>query len=89
MRDNIFCAWLYSFETKELWIVASEEKIQCWTFSDLSRPSTWFKSKTAYFLLLTSLQGFENAECIAIDIFNLLWWAMSEVNAPARGALTM
>ena len=46
--------------------------------SDLSRPSTWFKSKTAHFLLTTFIQCFEHAECIAIDIFNLLCWASSE-----------
>ena len=50
MWDNIFGAWLYSFEN-ESWIVVSPEKILCWIFSDLSRPSTWFKSKTAYFYL--------------------------------------
>ena len=71
MWDNIFGAWLYSFEN-ESWNVVSQEKIQCWFFSDLSRPSTWFKSKTAHFYLITFIQCFEHAECIAIDIFNLL-----------------
>ena len=50
MWDNIFGAWLYSFEN-ESWIVASQEKILCWIFSDLSRPLAWFKSKTAHFYL--------------------------------------
>ena len=50
MWDNIYGAWLYSFEN-ENWIVVSQEKILCWIFSDISRPSTWFKSKTAHFYL--------------------------------------
>ena len=31
MWDNIFGAWLYSFEN-ESWIVVSQEKNQCWIF---------------------------------------------------------
>ena len=58
MWDNIFGAWLYSFEN-ESWIVVSQEKILCWIFSDLSLPSTWFKSKTAHFYLQ--------------PLFNMLW----------------
>ena len=50
MWDNIFGALLYSFEN-ESWIVVSQEKNPCWIFSDLSRPSTWFKSKTVHFYL--------------------------------------
>ena len=48
MWDNIFGAWLYSFEN-ESWIVVSQKKILCRISSDLSRFSTWFKSKTAHF----------------------------------------
>ena len=77
MWDNIFGAWLYSFENKS-WIVVSQEKILCWIFSDLSRPSTWYLKLNCAFLLTTFIQCFEHAECIAIDIFNLLCWALSD-----------
>ena len=76
MWDNIFGAWLYSFEN-EGWIVVSQEIILRWIFSDLSRPSTWFKVKLCI-LLTTFIQCFEHAECIAIGIFNLLCWAVTD-----------
>ena len=50
MWDNIFGAWLYSFEN-ESWIVVSQEKKNVDFFSDLSRPSICSKSKTAHFYL--------------------------------------
>ena len=64
MWDNIFGAWLYSFEN-ESWIVASQETIQRWIFNDLSLPSTWFKSKTAQFYL----QPLFNA----LNVLSALW----------------
>ena len=50
MWDNIFGAWLWSFEN-ESWIVVSQEKILWWIISDLRRPLTWFKSKFAHLYL--------------------------------------
>ena len=77
MWDNIFGAWLYSFEN-ESWIVVSQEKILCWIFSDWSRPSTWFKSKTAHFYLKPLFNALNMLSGLRLAYFNLLFWALSD-----------
>ena len=51
-------------------------------FSNLSRPTTWYTVKRKTFV-----QCFEHAECILIDIFDVL--ANECLNAPGWGDLTM
>ena len=77
MWDNIFGVWLYSFEN-ESWIVVSQEKILCWIFSDLSRPSTWFKSKTAHFYLQPVFNALNMPRALRLTLSNLLCWALSD-----------
>ena len=69
IRDNIFGAWLYSFENQS-WIVVSQEKIQCWIFSDLGRPSTWFKSLTAHFYLKPLFNALNMLSALRLTYFN-------------------
>ena len=49
-------------------------------FSNLSLPSAWYKAKCKTFI-----QCFEHAECIAIDIFDML--GIEWLNAPRLGSL--
>ena len=59
---------MYSFEN-ESWIVDSQEKCQCWNFSDLSQPSTWYKVKHLFNALnMLSTLGSTYLTC----------WAMSD-----------
>ena len=74
-RLLIFGAWLYSFET-EGWIVVSQEKTQRWIFSDLSRPSTWFKSKTGHFYLKPLINALNMLS--ALRLTYLTCWTMRD-----------
>ena len=82
MWDNIFGAWLYSFENE------SSGKILYWILSDLSRSSTWFKSKTAHLIYnLYSMLWTRLEHCdwhIYPVVLGIEW-----LNPPGRGALTM
>ena len=75
MWDNILGAWLYSFKN-ESWIVFSQEKNQCWFFSDLSRPSTCFKSKTAHFYLKPLFNALNMLS--ALRLLYLTCWTMPD-----------
>ena len=76
MRDKNFGAWLYSFEN-ESWIVVSQEKLRCWNYSNLSRPSAWFKSKTAHFYLKRLFNALNMVS--ALRLTYLTCWAMTRV----------
>ena len=85
MRAKIFGAWLYSFEI-ESWIV-SQEKNPCWIFSDFSRSSTWFKSKTAHFYL--KLNALNMLSALRLTEAYLTSWAFSDWMRHECIALTM